>query len=213
MQILKSVPDYDEAFPELVRQARQDPMRISRTTMHTAREMLRQGVGGEPAPPTGAVNGEQNSDQIHLPTPAEPLRGGGQQSANEKESDQQSAVDRPAGTPSETPPAPKRSTEKGEAREKLISALNLHHQYADAGCLNCEPIGNNALARLANVSNSSASLFFNEEFEGHMRYRAVCRDSILLAAALKLLNNEFAPHNLYGRRPAHERDRDDEVDA
>src|SRR5262249_18814112 len=38
---------------------------------------------------------------------------------------------------------PKRSTERGEGRAKLIAALTKHHQYADGGCLNLEPIGNN----------------------------------------------------------------------
>lgn len=71
-------------------------------------------------------------------------------------------------------------------------------------------IGNNELARLAGVSESTASAFFNEKFQGHIKYRALCRDAGKLAAALKLLNGEFAPHLLYGRRPAGEDDRDDE---
>jgi hypothetical protein len=62
------------------------------------------------------------------------------------------------------------------------------------------------------VSPSTASTFFNNEFEGHTKYKALCRDSSRLAAALKLLNNEFSPHDLYGRRPADEDDRDDDRD-
>src|SRR5262249_14849373 len=49
------------------------------------------------------------------------------------------------------PKRAKRSTEPGEAREKLIAALTKHHKYAEASCLNQEPIGNNQLARLADV--------------------------------------------------------------
>jgi len=107
--------------------------------------------------------------------------------------------------PTET--APKRSTERGEGRAKLIAALTKHHQYADGGCLNLEPIGNNELAKAAGVSPSTASAFFNNKFKGHTKYKALCRDSGRLAAALKLLNNEFSPDDLYGRRPAGEDDR------
>jgi hypothetical protein len=104
----------------------------------------------------------------------------------------------------------KRSTERGEGRVKLIAALTNHHQYANSSCLNLEPIGNNDLAKAAGVSASTASAFFNDKFEGHTRYKALCRDSGGLVAALKLLNSEFAPHDLYGRRPAGEDGRDDE---
>lgn len=110
------------------------------------------------------------------------------------------------------PPAKKakRSTEKGEARLKLISALTKHHQYADGGCLNLEPVGNNPLARLAGVADSSASDFFKKEFGGHRKYRAICGDSVRLVVALKLLNREFSPRHLYGSRPPVEDERDDE---
>jgi hypothetical protein len=114
----------------------------------------------------------------------------------------------PAANP-QPAPAPKRSTTRGEGRDKLIAALTKYHQYADGGCLTTEPVGNNELAKLAGVSPSTASAFFNNEFQGHTKYKALCRDAGRLAAALKLLNNEFAPHNLYGRRPAHEGDEGD----
>jgi hypothetical protein len=104
----------------------------------------------------------------------------------------------------------KRGTERGEGRTKLIAALTKHHQYAESSCLNPEPIGNNDLAKAAGVSPSTASAFFNDQFEGHAKYKALCRDSGELLAALKLLNNEFAPRHLYGRRPAGEDNRDDE---
>jgi hypothetical protein len=54
-----------------------------------------------------------------------------------------------------------------------------------------------------------ASAFFNNEFQGHTKYKALCRDAGRLAAAPKLLNNEFSPHNLYGSRPAGEGDEGD----
>ncbi|MGD9719890.1 MAG: hypothetical protein AB7O59_01595 [Pirellulales bacterium] len=109
----------------------------------------------------------------------------------------------------------KRSTERGEGRAKLIGALTKHHKYADGSCLNLEPIGNNELARLAEVSESTASAFFNNEFNqgetgGHTVYRALCRDQGRLADSLKVLNGEFSPHHLYGRTPPGEHERDDD---
>src|SRR5439155_2777655 len=109
-----------------------------------------------------------------------------------------------------TDPAPKRSTERGEGRVKLIAALTKHHQYADGGCLNLEPIGNNELARLAGVAKRTASAFFDKEFQGHGKYKAFCADAGRLAAALKLLNGEFAPHLLYGSNPPERLERDDD---
>jgi hypothetical protein len=97
-----------------------------------------------------------------------------------------------------TDPAPKRSTARGEGRPKLIAALTEHHQYADGGCLNLAPIGNNELAKAAGVSPSTASAFFSDKFQGHTNYKALCRDASKLLAALKLLNDEFAPYHLLG---------------
>lgn len=105
---------------------------------------------------------------------------------------------------------PKRSTERGEGQAKLIAALTKHHKYADGGCLNTEPIGNNELARLAGVDQATASAFFKKQFKGHRKYKAACADAAGLAAALKLLNGEFAPHLLYGGKPADEDERDEE---
>ncbi len=105
---------------------------------------------------------------------------------------------------------PKRSTRRGEGKEKLVAALTKHHEYADGGCLNPEPVECNELARAAGVSNSTASTFFNDKFQGHTEYRGLCRDSGRLMNALKLLNGEFSPHLLYGRRPPGEDEREDE---
>ncbi|MDZ4784428.1 MAG: hypothetical protein SGJ19_29640 [Planctomycetia bacterium] len=109
-----------------------------------------------------------------------------------------------------TPTRSKRSTERGEGRTKLIAALTKHHKYADGGSLNLEPIGNNELARLAGVDRATASAFFKQQFKGHGKYKAVCADAARLAAALKLLNGEFAPHLLYGSKPGNEDERDEE---
>jgi hypothetical protein len=104
----------------------------------------------------------------------------------------------------------KRSTERGEGRAKLIAALTKHHKYADGGCLNLVPVGNNELARMAKVDQATASAFFKKEFKGHDKYRATCADAARLAAALKLLNGEYAPHHLYGAKPPEEDERNEE---
>jgi hypothetical protein len=111
-----------------------------------------------------------------------------------------------------TTPAPKRkrSTEPGEAQTKLVAALLKHHRYAEGGCLNPEPIGNNALARMAGVDRSTASDFFKNKFLGHEKYRALCLDTGKLVAALKILNGDFAPHILYGTKPPGEGQRDED---
>jgi hypothetical protein len=106
-------------------------------------------------------------------------------------------------------PRAKRGMEPSGATVKLIAALTKHHQYADDSCLNAEPVNNNELARAAGVSPSTTSMFFKRQFGGHVKYRAICRDVGKLAASLKLLNNEFAPHDLFGRRPPDEDDRDE----
>ena len=112
-------------------------------------------------------------------------------------------------------PKPKRSTERGEGRTKLIAALTKHHQYAESSCLKHDAIGNNELARLADVSESTASAFFNREFNagkpgGFSKYRAACSDSARIIAALKLLNQEYSPHHLFGASPPGDAERDDE---
>ncbi len=104
----------------------------------------------------------------------------------------------------------KRSTHRGEARNKLISTLTKHHRYANGSCLNSEPIRVNELARQANVSKSTASVFFKEEFKGHDAYRTKCQDTTILISSLKMLNGEFSPHILYGAQPPGETERDDD---
>jgi hypothetical protein len=107
----------------------------------------------------------------------------------------------------------KRSTEKGEARSKIVAALTEHHRYANGSCMNQEPIGVGELKRKSHVgSKSSVSRFFKQNFKGHGKYKAVCRDRTSLITALKMLNDEFSPHMLYGRTPPGERDNRDDAD-
>ena len=104
---------------------------------------------------------------------------------------------------------PKRSTERYEAQTKLIAALTMHHQYAEGGCLNLEPVSGNELARMAKVSNSSASRFLKKYFGSHSKYRAACQDKHRLIDRLKTLNRDFSLQTTYGARPPNENDRGD----
>ncbi len=73
-----------------------------------------------------------------------------------------------------------------------------------------QPIGNNQLARLADVDKATASAFFQKEFGGHDRYKShFCRDAGALVAAIKQLNGEYTPDVLFGRHLPREGDRDD----
>jgi len=120
------------------------------------------------------------------------------------ETKQENTVAPPDRTVPPAKPKPKRSTEKGEGRAKLIAALTKHHDYDKGSCLKTEPIGSNELARMVEVSKSTASAFFKAEFDGHAKYKVVCRDPGRLAKSLKVLNKEFAPLELYGRNPPNE---------
>jgi hypothetical protein len=108
----------------------------------------------------------------------------------------------------DSPVRSKRSTARGDARAKIISALTEHHRYASGGVLNLEPIGVNELVRrLRNGRNSgvgiaSVSRFFTKEFNGHARYCGLyCGDSRRLTAALKNLNGEYTVDHLLGGEP------------
>jgi hypothetical protein len=92
----------------------------------------------------------------------------------------------------------------------MIAALTHHHHYADDSCLNFEPMGNNDLARKANVSTSTASEFFKKEFKGHNQYVVRCRNSAALITSLKVLNREFSPFHLFGRSPEAKEELEDE---
>ena len=107
-------------------------------------------------------------------------------------------------------PQAKRSTERGEARTKIIAALNKHHKYREDSCLNLEPIGGNVLARKAKVSKSSVSRFFKKEYDGYSKYKRVCQDTGTLINSLKVLNQEMSPRHLYSRNPPGEVPDDEE---
>jgi hypothetical protein len=105
----------------------------------------------------------------------------------------------------------KRSAVPGEARTKLVAALTTHHRYADGGCLNQKPIGNNELADLAEVAKSTVSKFFSDVFGGYVAYRARCADLHMLRFDLRLLNGELNPKDVpYGRTPPGEGGRRDD---
>jgi len=106
-------------------------------------------------------------------------------------------------SPKETVPTiPKRSIKPGDARRKLIPALTLHHNYADGGCLNLDPISISRLARLAAVAKSSASRFFKAEFTRWAHYHYLClKNSRGLARKIGELNGDHAPRLLYGTTP------------
>jgi hypothetical protein len=96
----------------------------------------------------------------------------------------------------------KKSTEPGEARVKIISALTAHHKYEADSYLNQEPIGVNALAHKAKVGKATVSRFFKTEFSdgkrgGHLMYRRVCQSKEDLLHSLKLLRGEVPPSILY----------------
>lgn len=93
-------------------------------------------------------------------------------------------------------PKPKRSTVKREAQANIISALSKYHKYNTPGTLCQFPIGVNELARLADVSNSSVSLFFGKHTKGYDHYRIMCEVFHTLLSFLKAINGDYSPHEL-----------------
>jgi hypothetical protein len=96
----------------------------------------------------------------------------------------------------------KRSTERGEGRDKIIAALAKHHQYENGSCLNYEPIVGNELARIAEVGKGTVNRFFNRAFNngekgGYAKYKRACRDQGKLVTSLKLLLGEVTPSILF----------------
>jgi hypothetical protein len=152
----------------------------------------------------GVTRAAQMAAEPAMPRPPAPEPAMPRPPAPEPAADADNGVEDEAPIAKARAKKPKRSTERGEGRAKLIAALTKYHQYADGGCLNLEPIGNNELARLAGVDRATASAFFKQKFKGHGKYKAACADAVRLAAALKLLNGEYAPHLLYGAKPPDE---------
>lgn len=96
----------------------------------------------------------------------------------------------------------KRSTSKGDAEAKLISAMTTHHKYDAGSCLNTKPIGNNELSSLAEVAKSTASLFIKKQFGGLENYHRICNNPSRLVNAMKLLNGEIMPSLLLQHDPS-----------
>ena len=102
------------------------------------------------------------------------------------------------GATPDTKPIVKRSTSKGEAREKIIGGLNAHHQYDNGSCLNTDPIQVGKFAEQIGVSKSVVSVFLKAEFgkPGYLNYQRACRDVANLASSLRILNGELTPKML-----------------
>jgi hypothetical protein len=112
---------------------------------------------------------------------------------------------------SKEPTKRKRSTDAGEANDKLLAALTAHHEYDNGICGNEVSIGCNELARRAAVAPGSASAFFAKKFGGHKKYQATCiRNPQAVAKVLKALNGEYSIDDTYGDRPAGEEEREDD---
>jgi hypothetical protein len=90
------------------------------------------------------------------------------------------------------PVKPKKSRSPGAAEFLLQKALKTHHKYADGSCLNYDPIGSNALARLVKVSGGSANNFFNNYFDGYPNYLKACHLERPLAVKIALLERDFS---------------------
>jgi len=129
--------------------------------------------------------------------------------AHRDDEEPQSISDRPNADEAPALKKSKRSTVKGEAEDKLIAALTMHHKYDDGSVLNYEPIGVNQLGRRAEVAASSASDFFKKKFDGHGKYQQYCRNS-KIGTSLKAMNEGFSPDDLFGSKPPGEGDREEE---
>jgi hypothetical protein len=155
--------------------------------------------------PFADVNAMTLSDFVNALRSDEPAHDPQEEAPTGRDRQQQHAP------PASRPKTPKRSTERGEARRKIIAALSAHHHYSDGGSLHLGPIGNNELAREAAVSNSTVSGFIKRVFGGRSQYRAVCKDAALLLKYLKEMNGDFPAHLLFGRTPPGEGRSDKDV--
>ena len=104
-------------------------------------------------------------------------------------------AERDEGTPK--PVKNKKSTQRGEARTKLIAALSYHHKYDNGWATVHDSIGSNELARAAEVSNSTTSDFFKKEFGGHQKYKTTCLQNwTKIVEKLCGLNEDHTPELL-----------------
>jgi len=100
--------------------------------------------------------------------------------------------DQPATGSKAKPVKSKKSTLPGAADFKLQKALRTYHKYSDVSCLNYDPIGSNALARLAEVGRGSATNFFVKYFGGYPAYLKVCHLERPPAVKIALLERDFS---------------------
>jgi hypothetical protein len=106
-------------------------------------------------------------------------------------------------------PKRKRSTQPGEAGEKILAALVAWHRPEGDSCLKWTPLGVNELATSehADVSSGSVTNFFNQHFgregkDGHARYKKLCMDNNLdLPHELLALRNELPCRHHFGSDP------------
>lgn len=107
---------------------------------------------------------------------------------------------------------PSKNVSKGDARKKLVGALNKHHGYSNGSCDSFEPIGVRKLAKMAKTSPGSAWALFQDHFEGgHPYYLLVCRDPARLTRRMRVINGDIPAERVhYGRSPDGPPERDDE---
>lgn len=115
----------------------------------------------------------------------------------------------------------KKGTVPNEAREKIIAALTLHHDFDGDSCMNMDFATGADLAREAGVHRGTVTRFFKTEFDGgYEAYRGICtrgNTGRLIAALQKLRDEELSRlgfgdepinHPGHRRRSAGNRDRD-----
>jgi hypothetical protein len=115
-------------------------------------------------------------------------------------------VGEPASEPAGKKPVAdrKRSTAKGDAREKIRSGLLEHHGFSNGVVGKWEPIQVNEFAGKIGVSSSRVSNFIREGdwWRDHAAYSAACnRGDPRVAVWLALVSGEMPDWNTYGRNP------------
>lgn len=93
---------------------------------------------------------------------------------------EEAAISTPAGGTKK-----KRNTTPGAADTAILSALCRHHEFRDGGCGNWDPIGGNALARLAECSSGAVTNFWKRRLASGDRkgtiedYKRACGNQTL----------------------------------
>jgi hypothetical protein len=105
--------------------------------------------------------------------------------------EQKATQSQPKPARSRGPGRPRLNQQPSDSETLLIAALTRHHQYNNGSCLNPAPVGNNELARMAKVVQSTCSLFFKQTFGNHKAYKVMCHKLDPLIAKLRYLNREL----------------------